>query len=63
MQFIYSILRFFWQLFGMNMDCACGANILILISSDKHKPRCCVVATGFVMLLCLQYYNPGRDRE
>ncbi len=25
MQFIYTILRFLWQLFGMNMDCACGA--------------------------------------
>lgn len=25
LQFIYTILRFLWQLFGMNMDCACGA--------------------------------------
>ena len=24
-QLIYTIIRFIWQLFGMNMDCACGA--------------------------------------
>ncbi len=25
MQFVYKLVRFFWQLFGMNMDCACGS--------------------------------------